>query len=224
MNRTKLKTPKHAPLDFRLLMILVVLCPALAWSQWMKMDSPPDVDKAAHGHTGTNTCWLATAANMLAGAGYGTGKTVQQRADEIYNELVANYGTADGGWADTAISWWLSSANNIWPANPYDVVTVYGNKTKVPWADSNGARFMGNELRRCQFLGVSISWPRTSAYGAPDGGHAITCWGDSGGRNTLTANPAQVRMTDSDTDNGGNVQSLYLRRLHQPQPGRIRRG
>jgi hypothetical protein len=224
MKHPTVRIAKRVPLSFKGLLFLVALCPALAWSQWMKMDPPPDVDKAAHGDTGTNSCWLATAANMLAGAGYGTGKTVQQRADDIYNDLVANYGTANGGWADTAISWWLSSANNIWPANPYDVVTVYGNKTKVPWADSNGARFMGNELRRCQFLGVSLSWPRTSANGSPYGGHAITCWGDSSGRATLTANPAQVRFTDSDTDNGGDVQAYTYDGYTNPNPAAFDEG
>jgi hypothetical protein len=69
-------------------------------AEYMKMDPPPDVDKAAHGHAGTNSCWLATAANMLAGAGYGVGVTVQQRADNIYNQLAAHYGVANGGWAD----------------------------------------------------------------------------------------------------------------------------
>ena len=185
------------------LSVSVVSSPVVA--VYMKMDPPPDVDKAFS--AGNNSCWLATAANMLAGAGYGSGKTVQERADDIYADLTAHYGTANGGWTDTALTWWLGSTNNTWPSNPYDVVTVYGNKTRTPWANSNGAQFIGNELRRCQMMGLSISWPRTSAGGSASGGHAIACWGDSGGNSPLTGNPSQVIVVDSDRDTGGNVQT-----------------
>ena len=43
---------------------------------YMKLNPPPDVDKATHNHVGTGTCWQATAANMLAGAGYGKGEII----------------------------------------------------------------------------------------------------------------------------------------------------
>ena len=125
-------------------------------NKYMKMDPPPDVDKAGGGGI-DNSCWMATASNMLAGAGYGNGSTVQDRADDIYADMVTNYGIANSGWADAALSWWLSSPNNTWTSNPYTIVTVYGNKTKVPWANASGAQFVGNELRRCQFVGLSIS-------------------------------------------------------------------
>ena len=128
-----------------MVMIMLLINAPGAWASddtdagrdWLKMDPPPDVDKATHGHVGSPTCWLATAANMLAGAGYGNGTTVQQRADSIYTQLVANYGTTNSGWTDTALSWWLTSANNTWPDNPYTVVTVSGNKSpKAPWANA----------------------------------------------------------------------------------------
>lgn len=192
------------------------VCAGSAAAAYMKMDPPPDADKAFL--AGNNSCWLATAANMLAGAGYGVGATVQARANNIYANLTAHYGTANGGWADTALTWWLSSAHNTWPANPYDVVTVYGNKTKTPWANANGARFIGNELRRCQMLGLSISWPRTSAGGSAYGGHAIACWGDSGGNAVLAGNPAQVIVVDSDRDTGGNVQTYTYDVYNNPNP------
>ena len=70
----------------------------------MKMNPPPDADKAAGGGT-NNSCWLATASNMLAGAGYGDGTTVQQRADDIYADMTGNYGIAPSGWTDVALSW-----------------------------------------------------------------------------------------------------------------------
>ncbi|MCJ7576711.1 MAG: hypothetical protein MUO80_08610 [Dehalococcoidia bacterium] len=189
-----------------LLLVGVVLAilalPALASADWRKMDPPPDVDKSAHGHTGTMTCWQATAANMLAGAGYGDGTTVQQRADDIYNELVAHYGTANGGWPDTALSWWLGSTHNTWAgSNPYTVVTFYGNRQKTVYSNTALPKDIGNELRRCEMVGLSIGDPACTWW------HEITIWGDSGGNGTLTTNPAQVIVTDSDSDTGGDVQT-----------------
>ena len=46
---------------------------------YMKMTPPPDADKTFTANN--NTCYLATASNLLAGAGYGTGTSVQARAD-----------------------------------------------------------------------------------------------------------------------------------------------
>jgi len=57
-------------------------------AEWVK-DPPgrplPDVEKEGY----DLTCWLATAANMLAAAGYGEGADCQERAEDIYdNDLV----------------------------------------------------------------------------------------------------------------------------------------
>ncbi len=72
-------------------MLAVLAAPPLASADWQKMASPPDVDKDYP----NMTCWLAAAANMLAGAGYGTGdpNDPQARADAIYDELTAHFGT-----------------------------------------------------------------------------------------------------------------------------------
>lgn len=193
------------------------------------MDPPADVDKS--GVPSDNSCWMATASNMLAGAGYGTGTTLQDRAEDIYNDMIVwqttalnPTGLANGGWTDAALQWWLSSANNTWPANPYKNVTVYGNKfPKYPWANVNGAQFIGNELRRCQFVGLSISWPLAGAT-IGSGGHAITAWGDNGGSGTLTTNPINVRVTDSDNENGGDVQSYIYDTYTSPNPSGANEG
>ncbi|MEN8226315.1 MAG: hypothetical protein ABFS05_13245, partial [Bacteroidota bacterium] len=202
-------------------LLLVSLMIMFTSCKYMKMDPPPDVDKAGGGGT-DNSCWMATASNMLAGAGYGNGTTVQDRADDIYADMVANYGIANGGWTDAALSWWLSSTNNIWTTNPYTVVTVYGHKTRIPWANAGGAQFVGNELRRCQFTGLSISWPQTGSSGY--GGHAITAWGDNMGNGTLTTNPVSVRVTDSDKDTGGDVQEYTYDDYTSPNPGGANNG
>ena len=218
---------------FRLLLIfmLLVFCTSCIY---MKMDPPADVDKgppAPPPPNVDNTCWMATAANMLAGAGYGNGTTLQTRAVDIYNDMVTwetdatnPTGKADSGWTDTALSWWLNSANNTWASNPYTVVTVYGNKNpRFPWANTNGARFIGNELRKCQFVGLSISWP-TAGASIGSGGHAITSWGDHSGNGTLSNNPSRVRLTDSDTDTGGDVQNYTYDAYTAPNPGGANEG
>ncbi len=196
---------------FVLLAVCLVFSSNDLFADYLKIDPPPDVDKKAHHNptTGINTCWLATASNMLAGAGYGSGATVQQRADEIYGEMVKNYGTGSG-WTETAVDWWIGSKNNDWnDVNPYKVATMYGNITGKVWlhqsednsivSSDDGAMFIGNELRRCHPVGISI---HNTA-----GGHAFTCWGDSDEPNTLTANPNKFTVSDSDKDTGGDTQT-----------------
>lgn len=167
---------------------------------YMKMSPPPDSDKPLPVPIGDNSCWMHTASNMLAGAGYGTGTTVQARADAIFKQMNTNYGTLHGGWPDAALQWWLGSANNTSNNNPYTLVSVLGNKVKTPWQNANAPRDMGDSLRICDMLGMCI-------YGATLH-HAITPWGDNGPNSStpLTGNPGKVRVVDSDTDNGGDVQ------------------
>jgi len=204
-----------------LLSIAVSCTPVIPY---MAMNPPPDSDKPFPVPAGDNSCWMHTAANVLAGAGYGNGTTVQDRADDIFADLDTQYGVAYGGWADSAITWWLASANNTWTSNPYTVVTVYGNKTKIPWANSNGARDIANELRSGNRVGLSISWP-TGSGGS--GGHAITAWGDNfSSSSALTVNPGQIRLTDSDNENstGGDVQVYTYDSYTSPNPGGANEG
>lgn len=195
---------------------------AVPVKSYMKMDPPPDSDKPLPVPANDNSCWLHTASNMLAAAGYGTGNTVQARADDIWAAMNAQFGTNKSGWIDAALQWWLGSANNTWTNNPYTVVTVYGNKVKVPWANPNGARDIGNELRTCNMVGISISWPTGSGG---DGGHAITGWGDdSTSMTALTTNPGGLTVTDSDTDSGGDVQVYTYDAYNNPNPGGVNEG
>lgn len=199
---------------------------------YMKMNPPPDTDKVGV----NNSCYLATAANILAGAGYGNGASVQDRAEDIYSDLTAHFGVAAGGWTDTALSWWLASANNIWPGNPYTVVTVYGNKIpKYPWSNSNGAKEIANNLRKCNFVGLSISWPTNAVdhNGDPvigSGGHAITGWGDRSRMPwkdysaLISSNPSRVRVTDSDRETDGDVQQYSYDSYTNPNPGGANEG
>jgi len=209
--------------------IIVITLSGCVWpSPYMKMNPPSDSDKPLPVPADDDSCWLHTASNMLSGAGYGNGNTVQARADDIWNDMDAEYrqpdGSFNGGWIDTALNWWIGSANNTWTNNPYTLVTVYGNKIRIPWAEADGAQDLGNELRTCNMVGVSISWPDGGALGG-DGGHAITGWGDNNfSGDPLTANPGMIRVTDSDNDNGGDVQAYTYDAYTNPNPGGTNEG
>ncbi len=234
MKRTSVSRRAGMVLLAAFLVILAVGCtptvaPATPVNPYMKMDPPADSDKPLPVPAGDGSCWLHTAANMLAGAGYGTGTTLEDRVNDIWNDMDAHYqqpnGDFNGGWIDSALQWWLGSANNTWTNNPYTVVTVYGNKSpKNPWANANGAMDIGNELRACNFVGLSISWPVAGAT-VGNGGHAITAWGDTTfSSQTLTANPTGVRVTNSDTDTGGDVQAYTYDAYNNPNPGGANEG
>lgn len=190
---------------------------------YIKMSPPPDADKPTPIPSTDGSCYMATASNMLAGAGYGDGTTVQARSEDIYGDMKASL-SMGGGWTDAAISWWLSSANNTWTTNPYTVVTVYGNKSpKYPWANPDGAKDIGNYLRECQMVGLSISWP-TSGTSIGSGGHAITAWGDNLGDDAITTNPGLVKVTDSDNDTGGDLQQYNYDTYTAPNPSGANEG
>ena len=80
------QTPRGATAWVTLLVIGVGLVPIPALA-YLRMSPPPDVDKSSSVQGVDNSCWEATAANMLAGAGYGTGRTAQLRADQIYGQM-----------------------------------------------------------------------------------------------------------------------------------------
>lgn len=201
-----------------LLMALLAILPNCGYAPpYMKMNPPPDSDKPLPVPFGDNSCWMHAAANMLAGAGYGTGTTVQARADTIWADMNAQWGVV-AGWPATALQWWLASTHNTWTTNPYTLVTTYGSSmTVVPWANASGAMKIANELRACNMACLAIRWP-TGSGGI--GGHAITAWGDnSTSTAALTTNPGMLRVTDSDTDNGGDIQAYTYDTYTNPNPG-----
>ncbi|MGC9454566.1 MAG: PEP-CTERM sorting domain-containing protein [Phycisphaerae bacterium] len=147
----------------------VSLLAVTAWGQqlppqYTKMSQDgtpiPDVDKNPAAPQPDNSCWLASAANILGAAGYGSGGTAQQRATSIYNQLVNDYGTAAGGVPDQAISYWLAAYGKN-PGSPEynpslnytDVTAEYRTLTQVDYS------FLKNELYRCQYVGVGFDNP-----------------------------------------------------------------
>ena len=73
----------------------------------------PDADKpgVSLGNAppaGDQSCWLAAAANILAGAGWGpAANTPQQNATAIYGHLTGHFTTAWAGNTALAANWWL---------------------------------------------------------------------------------------------------------------------
>lgn len=105
---------------------------------------------------------------------------------------------------DKAISWWLQSLHNDQPGNPYDYVTVYGHHSDEPWDDPQGAKLIGNQLRSCNYVGLYLKFAAAPGqYGCTgETKHVITAWGDEQGAGTLSSNPAQLKVTDSDKSTG----------------------
>ena len=86
-----------SPREFIILCVIILFCGFISGpvsAEWIKSppDPLPDVDKEPPGDM---SCWLATASNMLAGAGYGDGTNIQERAVDLYNELIAHFGRFD---------------------------------------------------------------------------------------------------------------------------------
>jgi len=113
---------------------------------YLKVNPPPD---ANHGNKNEKQyVWLAAAANLLAAAGYGQAKSTDEKSEEIYNQLIGEFGNQKTGWTDTAIQWWLDSGFNIWPENPYTLTTVMGYKRdKIPYNHDGGTQQISQLLR-----------------------------------------------------------------------------
>jgi hypothetical protein len=175
------------------------------------MNPPPDIDKVDYAFGKDKSCWVAAGSNVLAGAGYGDGNNVQERADDIYRELCGNLVDCNkGGWEDTAVKTWLNSTYNNCPNNPYKVVNVYGRDTnRPPLVRTDLPQLIGNDLRKCYFLTLGIRQPTCDAN-IGKGGHAVTCWGDNGADvNDINSNPTQLKITDSDYWDATQILQTY---------------
>jgi len=203
------------------LLILQLFSSASARADWLKIDPPPDVDKYDYDHD-SNGCWIACAANMLAGAGYGDGSDPNERAHDIYKELCIHFDPNETGWADTALDWWLDSANNTWDTNPYKHIRFHGHRDpRPPWARTDLPKMIGNKLRDCEMVRLSIRKP-TCDDSVGIYGHAITAWGDNGSSdaNELTSDPNKAWVTDSDRGNLRVWEEVYsYGDYNNPNPG-----
>ncbi len=155
---------------------------------YLKIPNPPDIDKPDRNGDGIwpdpndNSCGLASAANILSAAGYGD-------ASNIYNTLVGKFGWGEGRFQGEALSWYLT--NHPVPGNLYTVLTEYDRTTS--WDSHWNPSFIASELRRCEFVGISIY----SDISMTTGAHALTVWGDND-----NSPPDWIWVTDSDRDRG----------------------
>jgi len=202
-----------------------------ACADYLKMNPPPDVDKVDHGHATKPTCWVAAGSNLLAGAGYGDGNNVQERADEIYNEICKNLCDCNKtGWDDTAIQKWLQSGFNTQKnTNPYTLVRIYGNRTthqRYPYSRTDLPQLVGNHLRRCNFLSLSSSKVDCNDVNVGKDGHSTACWGDDGDDvNDINTNPDKVKISDSDYWNiSPPVQTYTYDDYNNPNPDECNEG
>ncbi len=185
----------------KFVIVLALSICSSAWgqlpTQFVKMSQDgtpiPDVNKAPLPPLpGDSSCWLASASDILAAAGYGTGGQAQQRAQSIYNQLTAAYGIASGGAPDQAISYWLAwygknpSSPEYNPTLNYtDVTAEYRMLTAVDYA------FLQNELFRCQYVGVQFYNPA----------HAVTFvgWDNNLNRSIWHDSDLNVGMNGNDS-------------------------
>jgi hypothetical protein len=199
--------------SFLSLIAVLLATPATSIADYLKMSPPPDVDKNEHQHGKNPTCWMAASANLLAGAGYGDGNNVQQRADDIYDEMVIHFGANSCGWDDTAANWWLQDANNKWKdTNPYKTVVVYGSRaTRYPYARADLPELIGDLVRRCNFLSLSSSEPNCTEGVVGQNGHSTAFWGDNAEDvNDIDYNPSKLKISDSDYWNTGPQVQTYI--------------
>lgn len=146
--------------------LVVALCvnTATAWDVYKYSQdgsAVPDVNKPVFGDPNDNSCWMATASNMLGAAGYGIGGSSQLRADYIYNQLRVDLNYQWSGSVHHAVNYWLYTygknpdAIEFDPTNPYTDVTWSGYKTLT----STDHDFLLGELARCQYVGVGFTNP-----------------------------------------------------------------
>jgi len=181
--------------------ILVTLCLAAAplWAQYdVHQPGIPDVDKSPlPPNPGDNSCWQASAANLLGGGGWGD-------ADTIYGHMTSHFGTAHEGKVELATNWWLYNYGynpdaGAWyqPQNTYNDATVVSKL--LDHADYDyllGKVATGNY--------VAVSW-QFSPDGLTEFNHALTLVGG----NYSTFSPAQSVWHDSDRDVNGTDDDVY---------------
>ena len=147
----------------------------------------PDVDKTPPPPIGgDNSCWQAAAANLLGGAGYGTGVDMQGRADSIYNQLITDLGVGNLGNTARGVNYWLHMYGKNPASDEYRPAIDYTDVTDVTrMLNANDYDFLLDELARCQYVAVSFDQPAhvmTLVGGAKEAhwpGGSFSIWHDS---------------------------------------------
>lgn len=195
-----------------LILLVVIGAPTCCdpGDRYMKLSSPPDVYQGNQPF-----CGRATAANMLAAAGYGpSGQNVGARALAIYNELKEDQQLGPSRrFTATVLQWWLlKHGPGSCSSGPcYVLVTLSGDLSlscSPGWDDPKAPLRIGSALRECQFVGLSYCRYPGFPNEAP---HVISVWGDDGpDAGNLTSNPQRIYVTDSVTNTTPAVEEYEL--------------
>ncbi|MBN1787477.1 MAG: hypothetical protein JW806_03695 [Sedimentisphaerales bacterium] len=138
---------------------------------------PQDQDKDGM-HNPDHSCWLASASNMLAAAGYADGNV-----QTIYDRMTSFFGWEEPGLQKLALDWYIDQYPE--PANAYTVVEEHwGN-------DQANPDFISQRLAADQLVSIMF-W-----YGQ-EIGHSLTIWDNQ------SAVIPQGYFSDSDKDNGSD--------------------
>ena len=143
------------------------------------------------------SCWVATAANMLALKGYGDGTGLQVRANGIYNTLMDDVYDDNGGFIYDG----LVEALDIYGTSSGDVVLMLGNRTRIPYEKEGLDELIKETLNGTNAVGISISFYTGSTI---YGGHAVTAAEVDTENKTLWIADSDIDpLQDSTLDNGG---------------------
>ena len=166
-------------------MAIMLLAGQAAWA-----DGIWDAKKPGGGSLADNSCWQASAANMLAADGWGNAQT-------IYNDLTVHFGTANGGYQDTALSWWIGSH----PGVDDDEIVYHTAQTDGDLG--NAKSLIGSLLSTLTANDLNGPNPDAPGEGPDDpvgmafwwatGAHAVTVW---------SADATGLNITDSDYAGG----------------------
>ncbi|MBN2291046.1 MAG: PEP-CTERM sorting domain-containing protein [Pirellulales bacterium] len=183
-----------------------------AYSQGSGSVPIPDVDKnpanAPPPPLVDNSCWMAAASNLLAGAGWGLStQTPQQNADAIYGHMTSHFNIINGGFTYRAINWWLynygynpdDTTGYYNPGNMYSDVT-YVERTLT----AGDYDYLLGELASTpnnQYVAVSFILPAPAECG-----HVMTL---VGGNYSTSAGSQTSVWHDSDQDVGGTDDDTY---------------
>jgi hypothetical protein len=185
--------------------------------------SVPDVDKPDRDQVGgwpdpgDKSCWQACAANLLGGAGYGSGANAQTNATSIYNQMVNHFGFAQGGDPAMATTWWLYNYGLDPAESDWYCTSSYTDTTSInKQLDRLDYDFLLDELNRCQY--VAVSWEFWNGQTeSPAYQHCLTL---VGGNRSIAGPPNNVSIWhDSDNDAGGTDDDIYTNTFDPPAPG-----
>ena len=147
-----------------------------------------------------NSCWIASAANMLASAGYFNGDAQAIYWDIVYNMTTpwhtTLFGWQDGGWQHEALSWYLTY---YWDPTLKSTISYYGvyygrDGTNAQAWPTNAFDFAADSLASDDEVGIVIH--SFSIY------HAITFQG-------YDFDTMSMQITDSDQDASSNGLDTY---------------